>query len=88
MIDIRTATLNATRHLQGLAPLMGGNIQDIRLEEAELSEDERFWLITLGFNVPDQKALTPSPFDKRRDYKQFKVDISNGDIKAMKIRSV
>ena len=48
MIDIRTAVSAAQTYIQSVQDLMGSSLQNLRLEEAEVSEDRRFWLITLG----------------------------------------
>ncbi|MDB9528781.1 hypothetical protein PN498_22505 [Oscillatoria sp. CS-180] len=42
VVGIQQATQNATNYLESLRSFMGGQICDIRLEEVELSEDERF----------------------------------------------
>ncbi|QQE67477.1 hypothetical protein GFS31_41900 (plasmid) [Leptolyngbya sp. BL0902] len=88
MVDVQTATQNAARFLQNLAPQIGAEIIDIRLEEVELSEDEKFWFITLGFLRPTDAAFAILQSQKQRDYKQFKVDAETGEVKAMKIRNV
>lgn len=69
---------------------------DLALEEVELSEDERFWLITLGFIMPD---LTPVETNTivsllqarqkyERKYKVFKVNTDTGHVVSMKIRQI
>lgn len=87
-VNVQTAAQNATSFLQSLAPQIGAEIIDIRLEEVELSEDEKFWFITLGFSrsVDTQFAILQG--QKQRDYKQFKIDAETGEVKAMKIRNV
>lgn len=50
-IDARAAVMAAKKYFNDIQELIG-NIQDILLEELELSEDKKFWLITLGFNRP------------------------------------
>jgi len=72
------AAKNAMRYLAGFVP----GASDVRIEEVELSDDERFWLITLSFSPPDH------PFSMQREYKLFKVDASSGEVKSMKIRQV
>ena len=46
-IDVKTAVLVAQNYLQSLQDVMGGNIEDLRLEEVEISEDEKHWFVTL-----------------------------------------
>jgi len=64
------------------------------LEEVEFSEDERFWLITLSYQIkaePAPKAAVPSmaaffgPTSMTK-YKVFKVDAQSGKVVSMKIR--
>ena len=57
----------------------------LTLEEVELSEDEKHWLITLGFQ--EYRGLTP--FDQAsQKYKLFTVDATTGQVRAMKMRLV
>ena len=57
----------------------------LTLEEVELSEDEKHWLITLGFR--ESRGLTP--FDQgSQKYKLFTVDAITGQVRAMKMRLV
>lgn len=73
----------------------GENLQQIELEEVELSSDERSWLITLGFDVPDTSPLTGlaaaiifnGPRVKRK-YKVFTIDRVAGKVTSMKIRDI
>lgn len=95
-IDVRKAVLAAQNHLQSLQDMMGENIEDLRLEEVEISEDEKHWFVTLGFTVPRVKSesvnqlqiafsqLNPSS----RKYKIFTIDSETGEVRAMKIREV
>lgn len=88
-VNVQVAARNATNYLQNLAPHIGSQITDVRLEEIELSEDEKFWFITLGFNRPINDPFTGilQP-QTQRDYKQFKIDAETGKVKAMKIRAL
>jgi len=84
-INVKQAVEIAAKHLQSLLP----TAENPRLEEAEISEDDRFWLITLGFYDPNEPksgaewALISGP---RRIYKIFKIDRATGEVRAMKIR--
>jgi hypothetical protein len=46
MVDVRSAVVAARQHFSSLQDLIGLNTEDLRLEEAELSEDKKHWLIT------------------------------------------
>lgn len=72
-------------------------LENLALEEVELSEDERYWHITLGFDVhqeeknQDVKDLLETigwQEPLRHVYKVFKVDSSTGKVLSMRIREV
>jgi hypothetical protein len=97
MIDVKSAVNAACQYLESLQDFMGKSSQDLRLEEVELSEDRRFWLITLGFEQPVKakrsqiSSLVPAPAvppqpEYERVYKLFKVNSETGEVEAMKIR--
>jgi hypothetical protein len=93
-IDARGAVITAKKYFEDLQELIGNTFQDTLLEELELSEDKKFWLITLGFNRPVPRTknpllpeITSSP-EYKREYKLFKVDSETGEVKSMKIREV
>jgi hypothetical protein len=75
MIDAKTAATNASQYLKELLP---EPIYSLRLEEVELSEDERYWHITLGY--------AENPFGGPRNYKIFKIDANTARVISMKIR--
>lgn len=76
MVDIKRAVQNATEYLHQLGLRI---YSDVELEETELSEDEKFWIVTLGYK---RDAIGP------RKYKSFTVRASDGEVVAMKIRTV
>ncbi len=92
-IDLTKAVLQVKKYLNSLQNQLSQSIQDVRLEEIELSEDESFWLITLSFlSLISKEAnplgdLTPIPQYERVD-KVFKVDAKNGKVLSMKIRNL
>lgn len=90
-IDVKAAVTAANSYLQDVKDLMKIQLESLRLEEVELSEDQREWLSTLGFDVPIRTnslanlvAGTNSIY--QREYKLFKVDSETGEVKLMKIR--
>jgi len=87
MINVKNAVKSAYDYFQSIQDLMNNHIEDLNLEEVELSEDEKFWLITLGFDRP---IKTPNLFEEKykRVYKLFKVNSETGAVEAMKIREV
>ena len=49
-IGLRQAVQSVQKHIQENRDILGNNLDDLRLEETELSEDEKFWSITFSFN--------------------------------------
>lgn len=98
-IDLKAAAQAASTYLR--AAFASEPIQDVRLEEVDRSKDGRFWLITLGFDVPRSPrtaveaaqewgapiAFTyPLPRLMDRVFKVLKVDGRTGEVLSMKIR--
>jgi hypothetical protein len=71
-----------------------GDLHALELEEVELSEDERFWLITLGYSVkrpnPTPSEVMSAPAgttpDSVRAYKVFAINVESGEVRSMKQR--
>lgn len=88
MLDVKSATNSAITFLHTI--YKPNNFQDIMLEEVELSDDERYWYITIGFS----KKTTPTGLHAlkglvvsyERVFKIFRVDTKTGEVKSMKIR--
>lgn len=57
------------------------------LEEIEMSKDERFWLVTIGYNAqrPRKENLPRFLQVPMRKLKVFKVDAATGRVLSMKI---
>ena len=79
MVDLKDAVQNAITYLQDLPGV--GAIRSPVLEEVELTDDERHWMITLSYY---EDALFGG---MQRKYKIFKVEVATGRVVAMKIRS-
>ena len=94
MIDVRKAVLAAQDYFNSVQDLMSQNgpldIQDLRLEEVEISEDKKYWFITFGYNLatPEPKYALISSGNRDRNYKIFKINSETGEVEAMKIREV
>lgn len=87
MITIKRAIEIAANHLKEFYPAA----EKITLEEAEVSEDDKFLLITLGYldrDDPGANALIQAlgAFDRAKKYKVFKIARDTGDVRSMKIR--
>ncbi len=97
MVGVKEAVIAAFNFLNDL--YASEELIDLALEEVELSDDEKYWLVTLGFTRQFSKPLelaTVSPWEaigpKRtftnRDYKIIKVDASTGKAESMRIRQI
>jgi hypothetical protein len=98
-INVKEAVRIAVEYVRELyAP---AELVDLRLEEVELSESAKYWLVTLGFSRPEvQKQhrqvesqgqtmvdlLRPRALE--REYKVVKINAKSGDVQSMKIRQV
>jgi hypothetical protein len=88
-IDVKEAAKAAAEYFVELYP--DTQYSDLMLEEVELSEDEKHWLITLSY-ASQPPPLPPSGLEKlfskqaSRRYKIFKIDAATGKVEAMKIR--
>ena len=97
MIGVKQAVNNALKYFQDLyeQDLLNKKLSDLRLEEVELSDDEKYWFVTIGYTraLPDDSPLAnilPAPIPKTttpiEEYKIFKIDSTSGTVRAMKIR--
>lgn len=92
-IDVRNAVIAAKEYLKSIQDLIG-SIDDILLEEVELSENKSFWYVTLSFNRPlvKQERAFMSGMELvtqyKRHYQLFMVDVITGEVNSMKIRQV
>ncbi|HEY2892824.1 MAG TPA: hypothetical protein VGJ16_01380 [Pirellulales bacterium] len=86
-IGVKEAVQSATSAIKEL--LAPDSLSNLRLEEVEQTDDERYWLITLGFDDPTAVESLMGPLARAtRKYKVFTVDAETGKVRAMKIRSV
>jgi len=87
-IDVREAVKAAAEYFSKL--YSDKQYSDLLLEEVELSEDEKHWLITLSYAYDVATApialSTLLSTGKPRKYKLFKIDAATGNVEAMKIR--
>jgi hypothetical protein len=90
-IDVKGAVKVASNYLEQLYDKQ--LLHDVLLEEVTKSDDDRYWLVTLGFSRPIPKdALTA--FDQliggmptlKREYKIFEIDSNTGKVRGMRIR--
>jgi hypothetical protein len=89
LIDIRQAVVAA---MEFANMLYGGKLPpDFLLEEVELDPEEKYWLVTFGFALPERQSNVSTLLGQQsktpRTYKLIKVDAKTGIPKSMKIRS-
>lgn len=67
--------------------IASGEKHRLTLEEVELSNDGKYWLITLGIYTPTAAMMLRSQgIDEAVNYKIFKINRSNGEVVYMKMR--
>ncbi len=85
MIDVKKAAQISADYMKGFFP----ESDSIRLEEVEITDDKKFWIITLSYSQDDIDQN--SPFlgikgGKIKKYKIFKIKSESGEVLSMKIR--
>ncbi len=90
MIDVKQAVRSAIGYVKDLYEQKAPN--DFMLEEVELSDDEKYWLITISF-PQYQRQTNPlgtfiNPNQEQRIYKTIKIRVDNGQAISMKIRQL
>jgi len=84
-LDVKTAVATAVTYLKDL--YSDEQLKNLRLEEVWLSDDEKYWYITIGYDSPtsvrDPLAILRPP---EREYKVLKVRVEDGRVVEMKIR--
>ena len=86
-IEVKEAAKIAKQYTE---EILGIPIEDILLEEVELSDDERYWHITLSFphKIPQSDTVLGAfTSNVQTKYKVFKIDNESGKIVSMKIRA-
>ena len=49
-IDLRTAVNSVRAYVTDFKDILGNNLDNLLIEETELAEDKKSWLITIGFD--------------------------------------
>jgi hypothetical protein len=81
MIDVKEAAKVAYDYF---AELYQGKYHNLAVEEAEITDDEKFWIITLGYDVQGQQTIMAGP--SSREYKVLKIEAEAGRVVQMKMR--
>jgi hypothetical protein len=96
MIEVKDAVRLAFDFVKSLYPQE--LVKDLALEEVRLSDDEKSWLITVGFRALSgyatigggTLAIDPGPRLERvpRDYKLLEINRETGKVESMTIRDL
>lgn len=81
MIDVKKAADISAEYLKSFFP----EVTKIQLEEVELTDDKKYWNITLSFDS-DDNTTGYIVLGKVRKYKVFRLESATGDVLSMKIR--
>ncbi|MCI0365122.1 MAG: hypothetical protein L0Y44_04885 [Phycisphaerales bacterium] len=87
MIEVKQAVERARQYSKELL----GDQYATSLEEVELSDDGRWWFVTLGYhgrNNQKSVSLALGLPETPDFYKIFEINRDTGDVRAMKIRQV
>ncbi|NUO08392.1 MAG: hypothetical protein HUU08_06870 [Candidatus Brocadia sp.] len=85
MIDVKQASKLAIEYF---ASLYENKYHNLNLEEVEISEDGKYWYITLGYDI-DRPFSAALPLTKTgREFKRFKIDIGTGKVLSMQVRKI
>ncbi len=89
MIDFKAAVKAALAFLAEAFP--NEEVRGVRLEEIDLSPDEKFWYVTVSYlreaSSPSELARAVSGFDVR-EYKVIAIRADDGRVQSMKIRQL
>ena len=91
MIDIKQAVHAAEKFFKELYDQE--TLKNFLVEEVELSEDEKDWVVTVGFDFGEAKAVEPALFTSKsstpragRVYKEVQIDKETGEPKSIKTK--
>ena len=84
-IDVREAAAKAAEYFKQL--YSSPEVRSVSLEEVELSENGKQWLITLSYTFGENEGGVFFGIPKTK-YKVFTVDAKTGKVTAMKIRKL
>jgi len=86
MINVKEAAKISREYIQEL--YREDKIHDLSLEEVEISEDEKSWLVTIGFTKQMSQPLNPMEAmtgpKYARFYKELKIDAEKGQVRSMR----
>ncbi len=91
MVDVKEAVGKAMDYLKDMYQI--DQFKDVLLEEVDLSEDNKFWNVTIGFTRPQESTsggpmatLIGQSAEFKREFKVFQIDSENGALRSMRTR--
>jgi hypothetical protein len=89
MVDVKQAVARAMDYLKDMYRIE--QFKDVLLEEVDLSEDNKYWNVTIGF-TRRQETTSGGPMatligqssEFKREYKVFQIDARSGDLRSMR----
>ncbi len=91
MVDVKEAVGKAMDYLKHMYQI--DQFKDVLLEEVDLSEDNKFWNVTVGFTRPQESTsggpmatLIGQSAEFKREFKVFQIDAESGALRSMRSR--
>jgi len=84
MIDVKKAADISAEYLKQFFP----EATKVQLEEVELTDDKKFWNITLSYEGDDLSTTSFVILNRQRKFKVFRVEADSGTVLSMKIREL
>lgn len=84
MVDVNAAVRACRAFFTGID--LGIRLDSLEVDEVELTEDGRYWMITLGFTREPKGPLPLLARPSDREYRVFKVSNNEGQVISMRIR--
>jgi hypothetical protein len=91
MVDVKGAVGKAMDYLKNMYQI--DQFKDVLLEEVDLSEDDKFWNVTIGFTRLQESTsggpmatLIGQSSEFKREFKVFQIDAESGVLRSMRSR--
>ena len=91
MVDVKEAVGKAMEYLKDMYQI--DQFKDVLLEEVDLSEDNKFWNVTIGFTRPQESTsggpmatLIGQSSEFKREFKVFQIDAESAALRSMRSR--
>ncbi|HZL36921.1 MAG TPA: hypothetical protein VFC78_16490 [Tepidisphaeraceae bacterium] len=87
MITVKDAAKIALGYVTDL--IGSENVLEPLIEEVDQSDDGQYWLVTVGFDRPLGTGARQFRLrSERRDYKQVRIQMADGQVRSMRMRTV